>query len=115
MAAEKLLWGAERIRAELLKLGLCLAKDTIQTYMHRERESHAPSRGWNTFLKNHAHDVWACDFLPVIDLIFRTIFVFFIIRLGSRRVVHFGVTRHPTDAWVAQLCWLLWSSEPSAG
>jgi putative transposase len=28
--------------------------------------------------------------------------VFFIIELGSRRVVHFGVTRHPTDAWVAQ-------------
>jgi putative transposase len=24
------------------------------------------------------------------------------IELGSRRVVHFGVTRHPTDAWIAQ-------------
>ncbi len=24
------------------------------------------------------------------------------IALGSRRVVHIGVTRHPTDAWVAQ-------------
>ncbi|MDP9374957.1 MAG: hypothetical protein M3Q65_21415 [Chloroflexota bacterium] len=29
----------------------------------------------------------------------------FVIALGSRRVVHIGVTRHPTDAWVAQqLC-----------
>ena len=27
---------------------------------------------------------------------------FFVIALGSRRVVHVGVTRHPTDAWVAQ-------------
>jgi len=27
---------------------------------------------------------------------------FFIVDLGSRRVVHVGVTRHPTDAWVAQ-------------
>src|SRR3712207_6342588 len=27
---------------------------------------------------------------------------FFAIELGSRRVVHVGVTRHPTDAWVAQ-------------
>jgi transposase InsO family protein len=102
MAAENPLWGAERIRGELFKLGLHVAKDTIQTYMHRERPSRAPSQDWNTFLKNHAHDVWACDFLPVIDLFFRTIFVFFIIELGSRRVVHFGVTRHPTDAWVAQ-------------
>jgi transposase InsO family protein len=25
-----------------------------------------------------------------------------VIALGSRRVVHVGVTRHPTDAWVAQ-------------
>ena len=24
------------------------------------------------------------------------------IALGSRRVVHVGVTRHPSDAWVAQ-------------
>jgi putative transposase len=29
-------------------------------------------------------------------------FVFVIIGLGSRRVVHFGVTRHPTDRWVSQ-------------
>jgi putative transposase len=28
--------------------------------------------------------------------------VYCIIEVGSRRVVHFGVTRHPTDAWVAQ-------------
>jgi putative transposase len=33
---------------------------------------------------------------------FRTVFVFFIIELGSRRVVHFGVTRPPRDVWVAQ-------------
>jgi len=46
--------------------------------------------------------VWACDFLPVIDLFFRQIYAFFIIELGSRRVVHFGVTSHPTDAWVRQ-------------
>jgi putative transposase len=28
--------------------------------------------------------------------------VFVIIELGSRRLVHFGVTRNPTDAWGAQ-------------
>jgi putative transposase len=37
----------------------------------------------------------------VIDLLFRQLYLFFIVELGSRRVVHFGVTRHPTDAWVA--------------
>ncbi len=65
-----------------------------------------PPRGsrqtWTTFLRNHAHDVWACDFLPVTDLLFRPLYAFFVIALGSRRVVHVGITRHPTDAWVAQ-------------
>ena len=28
--------------------------------------------------------------------------MYFIIELGSRRVVHYGVTRHPSDFWVAQ-------------
>jgi putative transposase len=36
------------------------------------------------------------------DLFFRTVFVFFIVELGSRRVVHYGVTRSPSDVWVAQ-------------
>jgi len=40
--------------------------------------------------------------VPVIDLLFRQLFVFFIVELGSRRVVHFGVTRHPSQFWVAQ-------------
>jgi putative transposase len=40
--------------------------------------------------------------LPVIDLFFRQIFLFFIVELSSRRIVHFNVTAHPTDAWVAQ-------------
>ena len=42
-----------------------------------------------------------CDGL-VTDLLFRPLYAFFVIALGSRRVVHVGVTRHPTDAWVAQ-------------
>jgi hypothetical protein len=98
IASENPHWGAERIRGELLKLGFPVAKDTIQTYLRRFRPPRAASHNWNTFLKNHAKDIWACDFLPVIDLFFRTAYVFFTIELGSRRVVHFGVTRHPTDA-----------------
>jgi putative transposase len=61
-----------------------------------------PSQTWDSFLKNHASDIWACDFLQTYDLWFRTLFVFFMIELGSRRVVHFAVTSHPTDTWIAQ-------------
>ena len=53
-------------------------------------------------MKTHGQDIWACDFVPVVDLFFRTVYAFVIIHLGSRRVVHVNTTRHPTDAWVAQ-------------
>lgn len=56
-----------------------------------------------TFLANHADEIWACDFVQTYDLFFRTIFVFFMVELGSRRMVHFGVMQSPSDAWVAQL------------
>ena len=102
MAAANRLWGAERIRGELLKLGIRVAKSTIQKYTQQARPPHRSGQTWATFLRNHADDVWACDFLPVTDLLFRPLYGFFVIALGSRRVVHVGVTRHPTDAWVAQ-------------
>jgi transposase InsO family protein len=41
-------------------------------------------------------------FLQTFDLFFRPVFAFFIVELSSRRVLHLAVTRHPTDAWVAQ-------------
>jgi putative transposase len=62
MARENRLWGAERIRGELLKLGLTVAKHTIQKYIARVRPDKPTSQTWATFLKNHAKDIWACDF-----------------------------------------------------
>ena len=102
MAAANRLWGAERIRGELLKLGIRVAKTTIQRYMRQARPPRHSGQTWATFLRTHATDIWACDFLPVTDLLFRQVYAFFIVELATRRVVHVGVTRHPTDAWVAQ-------------
>ncbi len=106
MALENRLWGAERIRGELLKLDVRVCKRTIQKYMRQARTPTPTSRqsnqNWCTFVRNHAPQVWACDFLPVYDLFFRPLFVFFISELGSQRVVHFGVTRSPPDEWTAQ-------------
>ncbi len=101
LAKENLTWGAERIRGELLKLGLPVAKSTIQHYLKRRRAAGPGSQTWRTFLRNHASAIWACDFLQTHDICFRDIFVFVIIELASRPVVHVTVTRHPTDAWVA--------------
>ncbi len=104
MTRKNSLWGVERIRGELLKLGIRVATATILKYMRLAHPRRALTQNWSVFLKNHANAkrVWACDFLPTIDLFFRPIYLFFIIELASRRVVHFGVTGSPTDAWVAQ-------------
>ncbi len=102
MAAANPLWGAERIRGELLKLNIHVAKWTVQKYMRGACPPCRAGQTWATFLRNHADDIWACDFLSVTDLFFRPVYAFFVIALGSRRVVHVGATRHPTDAWVAQ-------------
>jgi putative transposase len=40
--------------------------------------------------------------VPVITLFFKTIHAFVIVHHESRRVVHVGVTEHPTDAWISQ-------------
>ncbi len=102
IASENHLWGADRIRGELLKLGIRVSKRTIQRYLPQARPARPRGQTWATFLRNHADTTWACDFLAVSDLLFRPLYAFFVIALGSRRVVHVGVTRHPTDAWVAQ-------------
>jgi transposase InsO family protein len=83
-------------------LGIEVSKRTIQKYMAQVKPSASGNQTWATFLHNHARDIWACDFTVVHDLFFRPIYIFLIIHLQSRRIVHAAVTRWPTDAWVAQ-------------
>ncbi|MFC1642681.1 helix-turn-helix domain-containing protein [Myxococcota bacterium] len=101
MAPDNRLWGAERIRGELLKLGITVAKRTIQRYLRMARPP-VPPRGqsWKTFLGNHT--VWACDFPQVYDVWFRPLFAFFVIDIKSPEVIHIAVTREPSERWTAQ-------------
>jgi transposase InsO family protein len=102
LARENRLWGAERIRGELLKLGVRVCKRTVQKYMRQVRGPRRRGQTWAAFLRNHGQHIWACDFLQAYDLCFRPVFAFFLVELATRRVMHVAVTRHPTDAWVAQ-------------
>jgi putative transposase len=102
MAAQNRLWGAERIRGEILKLGIRVSKRTIQKYIRYARTPRRRRQNWATFLQNHAKDIRACDFLQITDLFYRSPFAFFIIDMHSRKVIHVGVTRSPTDTWTAQ-------------
>jgi hypothetical protein len=101
MDSENVLWGAERIRGELLTLGIRVSKRTIQRHMNKARLPGLPrGQNWRTFLKNHT--VWACDFLQTYDIWFRPVFAFFIVDINTKRVVHVTVTRSPTAEWTAQ-------------
>jgi hypothetical protein len=63
MATENRLWGAERIRGELLKLGIHVCKRTIQKYIRQVRTPQPRGQTWATFLHHHAAQIWACDAL----------------------------------------------------
>jgi putative transposase len=99
---ENWLWEAERIRGERLKLGIKVSKRTVQRDRRCMRGPRPPSQTWATFLRNHACQIWACDFVQTYDLFFRALFVFVILEHHSRRVMQVGITYSPTDRWVAQ-------------
>ncbi|MCC7360113.1 MAG: hypothetical protein IT317_11580 [Anaerolineales bacterium] len=96
MARENPLRGAERIRGELLKLNLKVSKRTIQKYMQAARSKRSLGQSWSTFLRTHGQDIWACDFVPVMTLLFKTLHVFVIVHYASRRVFHVKGSAHPT-------------------
>lgn len=101
MAAENPLWGQVRIMAELLKLGWVVSPRTVCRYMRRPWLG-KPSPRWRDFLRQHAKDIWACDFLAVRTLSFQTLYVFFLVHHATREIVHIQVSRHPASAWAGQ-------------
>jgi len=91
--------GAERIRGELLKLGIRVAKRTIERHLRVVRPP-GDGQSWRTFLRTHT--VWACDFVQAYDMWFRTLFAFFVIDVNPKQVIHVAVTRAPSERWTAQ-------------
>ena len=53
-------------------------------------------------MRNHASAVLACDFLVAVTASFRVFYVFVVLDVGTRRILHWNVTDHPTAAWTAQ-------------
>jgi transposase InsO family protein len=99
MSCDNPLWGSERIRGELRKLGITVSKRSIQRY-RRRGPAHPPSQTWRTFLTNHALGIGAADLCTVQTLTFTTLYVLIFIAHGRRTLVHLSVTAHPAAAWV---------------
>jgi transposase InsO family protein len=93
-------WGSPRIVGELEKLGIDLAKSTVEKYRPKLRKPTSPT--WRTFLKQHMRELVAIDFFTVPTVRFQVLFVLVVLAHDRRRVVHFNVTEHPTAEWTAQ-------------
>jgi transposase InsO family protein len=107
------LWGAPRIHGELKMLGIDVAQSTVAKYMAKRRGP--PSQGWKTFLRNHADDIASCDFLIVPSIGFKLLYALVVLGHRRRKLLHIGVTPHPTAEWTArQLCEAFpWDSAPA--
>jgi len=90
MSSSNILWGASRIHAELLKLGIEVSQGTAAKYMLKHRKP--PSQTWRTFLENHVKQLVSVDFFVVPTLTFRILYVFLVLAHDRRRIVHFNVT-----------------------
>ena len=100
MSAANVGWGSPRIVGEPSKLGIDVAKSTVEKC--RVRSKKPPSPTWKAFLKNHVRDLVSIDFLVVPTVRFKVLFVFVVLAHHRRRVVHFNVTEHPTAQWTGQ-------------
>ena len=104
MASENPSWGQERIADELLlKLGIRVSPRTVARYLkHRPAPSGSKDQRLASFLRNHAQAIVAYDFFVSITARFRILYVFVAMEHGSRRLLHIGVTEHPTAASTVQ-------------
>jgi putative transposase len=104
MARENPLWSRRRIANELAKLGHDVGKDAVARYMPRsaERPPRPQLPTWGTFIRNHAVGTIAIDFFTVPTVTVNVLYVFFVLSLERRRVIHVNVTEHPMAEWAAQ-------------
>jgi putative transposase len=104
MAINNTTWGEERIADELLlKIGIRISPRTVRRYMPKTPYRPAdPKQRWMTFVRNHAKTIIASDFFVVATATFELVYVFIIMELESRRILHFNVTPHPNAEWTLQ-------------
>jgi putative transposase len=95
-------WGEDRIAEELaIKLGVRHSTSTIRRYMVRQRKPRG-GQTWKTFVKNHASQIYAIDFLTQYTALFTVAYVLVVMEIATRRIVLINVTTNPGLAWVQQ-------------
>jgi transposase InsO family protein len=92
-------WGEDKIFEELrIKFNVAHSTSTIRKYM--VRRPRPDPQTWRTFIQNHAGEIFACDFMTQYTAFFAVVYVFVVMELETRRIVHTRVTSDPTLGWV---------------
>ena len=99
--------GLERVADELSRLGMLVSPRKVRKYWPLQpegtRQRRTSSQHWRTFVEHHAQGILACDFPVAVTVRFQVLFVFLVMEVGSRRILHYNVTAHPTTDWTRQL------------
>jgi putative transposase len=99
-------WGYGKIVGELGKLGHRVSEQTIANILKRHDIPPLPERqtslSWQHLMTHYRDQLLACDFFTIETLFLQTIYVFFFIEIGTRRIHFAGCTHQPTQAWVTQ-------------
>jgi len=53
-------------------------------------------------VRNHAKAMVACDFAVAVTLRFQILYLFVVLDLGTRKLLHVNTTAHPNSAWRLQ-------------
>jgi transposase len=110
MARENPSWGYDRIMGALSNLGQKLSDQTVGNILRRHGIPPARKRSgnatWKDFIAAHMAVLTGADFFTVEVLTWQglvTYYVLFFLHLETRRVSLAGITRHPTEEWMAQM------------
>jgi putative transposase len=99
-------WRYGKVVGELRKLGYHVSKQTVGNILKRKGIPPLPKRqpalSWQHLMNHYKDQLLACDFFTMETLFLQTIYVFYFIEIGTRRIHLAGCTAHPTQAWVTQ-------------
>ena len=110
MARENPSWGYDRIVGALSNLGQKLSDQTVGNILRRYGIPPARKRSgnttWKDFIAAHMAVLTGAGFFTLEGLTWRglvTYYVLFFLHPETRRVSLAGITRHPTEEWMAQM------------
>jgi transposase InsO family protein len=102
ISSDHLEWGEDKIAEELaVKLFVKHSTSTIRKYMVIRRKPRA-GQTWRTFVKNHAKQIYSCDFLSQYTALFSVVHILVVMEIATRKIVHENVTTSPSHSWVKQ-------------